>query len=203
MCVCVCVCVCLCVCVCDTQICTLPELLAFVLNNIKRKRKRNVLAHGYGCLPLAQEERDADQFKFQSEVTQSAAYIHGSDLWRKVSTRLGTDTTRYLLESCAVFAAVPPTCVFQVCGVPVYDRVSAVASRGGFFHRTKSRGRNAGSPRRGRRASVCRDRSSSASKNGGRARDVNPRKRRVQGMTRPRKRDATRGDTADRCRHRR
>lgn len=77
---------------------------------------------------LAHEDRDADHFKFQGDITQSAAYIHGSDLWKKVTIRLGTDITRYLLESCSVFVAAPPSCVFQVCGVPVYDRVSAASS---------------------------------------------------------------------------
>lgn len=121
------------------QICTLPELLAFVLNSLKRKRKRNVLAHGYNFLSLAQEERDADHFKFQGDVTQSAAYIHGSDLWKKVTMRLGTDITRYLLESCSVFVAVPPSCVFQVCGVPVYDRVSMTTASSGFYLQSRSR----------------------------------------------------------------
>ncbi|KAK0154845.1 Telomerase reverse transcriptase [Merluccius polli] len=168
------------------EICTLPELLAFVLNTLKRKKKRNVLAHGYGFLSLAQEERNADQFKFQSDVTQSAAYIHGSDLWKKVSKRLGTDVTKYLLESCAVFVAVPPSCVFQVCGVPVYDRVSVVTSCAGVFLRAKSRA-NAGNPRRGRRAAGCRTRKRggrrNASKDGGRARDSDQRKRKRGEMT--------------------
>ncbi|MEQ2162691.1 hypothetical protein GOODEAATRI_022405 [Goodea atripinnis] len=115
-----------------SQICTLPELLAFVLNTMKRKRRRNVLAHGYNLLALAQEDRNADHFKFQGDVTQSAAYVHGSDLWKKVTLRLGTDTTRYLLESCSIFVAVAPSCVFQVCGVPVYDRVSMSPSSSGF-----------------------------------------------------------------------
>ncbi|XP_067111466.1 telomerase reverse transcriptase [Osmerus mordax] len=122
------------------QICTLPELLAFILNSFKRKKKRNVLAHGYGY-PLAQEERDADQFKFQGDVTQSAAYIHGSDLWKKVSQRLGTDVTRYMLECCSVFVTVPPTCLFQVCGTPVYERVS-MTTGSGFNLQSRSR-RNA------------------------------------------------------------
>ncbi|XP_042083970.1 telomerase reverse transcriptase isoform X1 [Haplochromis burtoni] len=115
------------------QICSLPELLAFVLNTLKRKRKRNVLAHGYNFQTLAQEDRDADFLKFQGDVTQSAAYIHGSDLWKKVITRLGTDITQYLLESCSVFVAVPPSCAFQVCGPPVYDRVSMTTASCGFF----------------------------------------------------------------------
>ncbi|KAM6899371.1 telomerase reverse transcriptase [Xenentodon cancila] len=115
------------------QICTLQELLAFVLNNLKRKKKRNVLAHGYNYLTVVREDRDADHFKFQGDVTQSAAYIHGSDLWKKVTIRLGTDMTRYLLESCSVFVVAPPTCVFQVCGVPVYDRVSMTTASSGFY----------------------------------------------------------------------
>ncbi|XP_034560573.1 telomerase reverse transcriptase [Notolabrus celidotus] len=126
------------------QICTLPELLAFVLNTLKRKRKRNVLAHGYSFLSLAQEKRDADHFKFQGDITQSAAYIHGSDLWRKISTRLGTDITRYLLESCSVFVAVPPSCLFQVCGVPVYDRVSVTTASPWFCLQPRSRKHNRG-----------------------------------------------------------
>lgn len=90
-------------------------------------------------MSLAQEERDADHFKFQGDVTQSAAYIHGSDLWKKVTMRLGTDITRYLLESCSVFVAVPPSCAFQVCGVPVYDRVSMTAASPGFYLQPLSR----------------------------------------------------------------
>ncbi|XP_074469648.1 telomerase reverse transcriptase [Sebastes fasciatus] len=124
------------------QICTLPELLAFVLNSLKRKRKRNILAHGYNFLSLAQEERDADHFKFKGDVTQSAAYIHGSDLWKKVTIRLGTDLTRYLLESCSVFVAVPPSCVFQVCGAPVYDRVSMTTASTGFYLQPRPRTHN-------------------------------------------------------------
>ncbi|PWA15361.1 hypothetical protein CCH79_00008516 [Gambusia affinis] len=125
-----------------SEICTLPELLAFVLNTMKRKRRRNVLAHGYNLLALPQENRDADHFKFQGDVTQSAAYVHGSDLWKKVTLRLGTDITRYLLESCSVFVAVPPSCVFQVCGVPVYDRVSTSPHSSGFHLQPRLRGRS-------------------------------------------------------------
>ncbi|XP_037329618.2 telomerase reverse transcriptase isoform X2 [Pungitius pungitius] len=125
---------------CD-QICTLPELLAFVLNSLKRKKKRNILANGYSFLSLAQEERDADPFKLQGDVTQSAAYIHGSDMWKKVAMRLGTDLMRYLLDSCCVFVAVPPSCVFQLCGPPVYDKVSMSTASTGFFLQPRSRTR--------------------------------------------------------------
>lgn len=46
--------------------------------------------------------------------------------------RLGTDITRYLFESCSVFVAVPPSCLFQVCGGPVYDRFSTATALSGF-----------------------------------------------------------------------
>ncbi|XP_012706833.2 telomerase reverse transcriptase [Fundulus heteroclitus] len=141
-----------------SQICTLPELLAFVLNAMKRKRRRNVLAHGYNLLALAQEDQDADHFKLQGDLTLSAAYVHGSDLWNKVTLRLGTDVMRHLLESCSVFVAVPPSCVFQVCGGPVYDRVSTSPASSGFRLQPPFRrrcapfGRNRRSPSvRGRR----------------------------------------------------
>lgn len=111
----------------------MPELLAFVLNSLKRKRRKNVLAHGYNLQSLALEERDSDHLKFQGDVTQSAAYIHGSDLWKKVILRLGTDITRHLLESCSVFVAAPPSCLFQICGAPIYDKVSMTAPCGRFY----------------------------------------------------------------------
>lgn len=98
-----------------------------------------MLAHGYNFLSLAEEDRDADHFKLQGHITQSAAYIHGSDLWRKVTMRLGTDITRYLFESCSLFVAVPPSCLFQVCGAPVYDRVSVSTASPGFYRQSRSR----------------------------------------------------------------
>ncbi|XP_061885322.1 telomerase reverse transcriptase isoform X2 [Entelurus aequoreus] len=121
------------------QICTFTELLAFTLNSLKRKKKRNILARGYNLQRVAQEERDADHLKLQGDVTQSAAYFLASDLWKKVCARLGTDLTRYLLESCSVFIAVPPSCALQVCGAPVYDRVSVTAVPSGFSLRAGCR----------------------------------------------------------------
>lgn len=53
--------------------------------------------------------------------------------------RLGTDITRYLFESCSVFVAVPPSCFFQVCGVPVYDRVSVTTASPRFYLRSQNR----------------------------------------------------------------
>ncbi|KAM6903800.1 telomerase reverse transcriptase-like [Lycodopsis pacificus] len=172
------------------QICTLPELLAFVLNSLKRKRKRNILAHGYSFLSVAQEERDADHFKFQGDLIQSAAYIHGSDMWKKVTLRLGTDLMRYLLESCSLFVAVPPSCVFQLCGAPVYDKVSMSTASTGFYLQPRSRtqkgarcGRNRGAASLKRRQEV-----------GNPAISTTKNRRDVRGKTGKRKRDPDRKD---------
>lgn len=111
------------------QVASVPEVLAFVLNHLKRRRKRNVLTFGYRNAV----QGDAwDPFRFHGTVSQSAALIGGSDLWAKVNQRLGTEVTRYLLQECAVFALAPPSCVVQVCGVPLYDLVP-VRVWSGFF----------------------------------------------------------------------
>ncbi|XP_053718847.1 telomerase reverse transcriptase [Synchiropus splendidus] len=124
------------------QICSVSELLAFILNTLKRKRKRNILTYGYGFKFNTQGEQTGNCFAFQSNLSQNAAYIFGSDLWTKVITRLGTDVTRCLLENCSIFVAVPPTCLFQVCGVPAYDQVPPTSLLPGFSLQSRSRTKN-------------------------------------------------------------
>uniref|UniRef100_A0A8C1V0C0 Telomerase reverse transcriptase n=1 Tax=Cyprinus carpio TaxID=7962 RepID=A0A8C1V0C0_CYPCA len=97
---------------------TLPEVLAFTLNHIKRKKLRNVLGFGYQCSDVA---ACSDPFRFHGDVSQTAATISTSELWKRINQRLGTEVTRYLLQDCAIFATVPPSCLLQVCGEPVYD----------------------------------------------------------------------------------
>lgn len=104
---------------------TFPEVLAYVLNNMMKTKARNVLRFGY---LYSDKDGDADPFKFHGVITQSPAFIHSSDLWKKINQRLGTDITQHLLRNCAVFAVAPPTCLFQVCGVPLYDLISMGAS---------------------------------------------------------------------------
>ncbi|KAM9824207.1 telomerase reverse transcriptase [Neosynchiropus ocellatus] len=114
------------------QLCSVSELLAFILNTLKRKRKRNVLTYGYGFKSINPGAQTGNCFTFQSNLYQNAAYIYGSDLWKKAIMRVGTDIARYLLETCSVFVAVPPTCLFQVCGVPAYDHVPTTGPLPGF-----------------------------------------------------------------------
>ncbi|XP_056336108.1 telomerase reverse transcriptase [Danio aesculapii] len=100
------------------QLSTLPEVLAFTLNHIKRKKLRNVLGFGYQCSDVT---TSSDPFRFHGDVSQTAASISTSEVWKRINQRLGTEVTRYLLQDCAVFTTVPPSCLLQVCGEPVYD----------------------------------------------------------------------------------
>nr|XP_023673366.1 telomerase reverse transcriptase isoform X2 [Paramormyrops kingsleyae] len=106
-----------------TQVITLAELLALVLNTLKRRRRKNVLSQGYSL--YEGKQMDADVLKFHGNISLSAAYVYHSDFWKKLHSRLGTDLTRYVLESCTVFTTVPPSCLLQVCGPPFYDCVPA------------------------------------------------------------------------------
>uniref|UniRef100_A0A8C2EE51 Telomerase reverse transcriptase n=1 Tax=Cyprinus carpio TaxID=7962 RepID=A0A8C2EE51_CYPCA len=99
------------------QLGTLPEVLAFTLNHIKRKKLRNVLGFGYQCSDVA---AGSDPFRFHGDVSQTAASISTSELWKRINQRLGTEVTRYLLQDCAIFATVPPSCLLQVCGEPSF-----------------------------------------------------------------------------------
>ncbi|KAK9958214.1 hypothetical protein ABG768_012388 [Culter alburnus] len=111
------------------QLSTLPEVLAFTLNHIKRKKLRNVLGFGYQCNDVT---ACSDPFRFHGDVSQTAASISTSELWKRINQRLGTEVTRHLLQDCAVFATVPPSCLLQVCGEPVYDLLLP-RSWSGFF----------------------------------------------------------------------
>ncbi|NP_001077335.1 telomerase reverse transcriptase [Danio rerio] len=111
------------------QLSTLPEVLAFTLNHIKRKKLRNVLGFGYQCSDVT---TSSDPFRFHGDVSQTAASISTSEVWKRINQRLGTEVTRYLLQDCAVFTTVPPSCVLQVCGEPVYDLLMP-RSWSGFF----------------------------------------------------------------------
>ncbi|KAK3526473.1 hypothetical protein QTP70_029649, partial [Hemibagrus guttatus] len=113
----------------SAQLCSLPEVLAFVMNRMKMKKKRNVLSFGYRS---STGRGDSDPFKFHSSISQSAAFICGSEAWAKINQRLGTDLTQYLLTHCAIFTTAPPSCLVQICGVPVYDLVP-VQTWSGFF----------------------------------------------------------------------
>ncbi|KAF5887628.1 telomerase reverse transcriptase, partial [Clarias magur] len=111
---------------------------------MKMKKKRNVLSFGYRS---GTGRGDSDPFKFHGSISQSAAFICGSEAWAKINHRLGSDLTQYLLSHCAVFATAPPSCLVQLCGVPVYDLIP-VQTWSGFFLSSHNK---AGMPSRSRK----------------------------------------------------
>ncbi|XP_066525118.1 telomerase reverse transcriptase isoform X2 [Hoplias malabaricus] len=127
------------------QLATLPEVLAFVLNQMKRRRKRNVLNFGYHYSDSA---GNFDPFKFHGTVSQSAALVSGSELWVRINQRLGTEVTQHLLQDCSVFTTAPPSCLVQLCGVPLYDLLP-LRQWTGFFITCSSLGVGASSQTQG------------------------------------------------------
>ncbi|XP_015212308.2 telomerase reverse transcriptase isoform X1 [Lepisosteus oculatus] len=97
------------------QLCTLKELVSIILKKIMQKKKRNVLAHGLKGVG----ENCASVFSQQSNHCTSA--ISSGPLWDLLLQRIGTAVMMHLLESCALFTTVAPSCLYQVAGIPVYD----------------------------------------------------------------------------------
>ncbi|XP_066572083.1 telomerase reverse transcriptase isoform X2 [Amia ocellicauda] len=100
------------------QLSTLKDQVTYTLKNICDKRKRNVLAHGLASVG----ESSASSLSYQ--LGHSTSAVSSSPLWNMLLRRLGTAVMKHLLECCALFTAVPPSCMFQVSGVPVYDAFS-------------------------------------------------------------------------------
>ncbi|XP_036063361.1 telomerase reverse transcriptase isoform X2 [Onychomys torridus] len=59
-----------------------------------------------------------------NSVTNSLRY---SGSWMLLLSRVGDDLLVYLLERCALYLLVPPSCAYQVCGPPLYQ-ISATAN---------------------------------------------------------------------------
>lgn len=119
------------------QLCSLPDVIAVILNRMKMKKKRNVLSFGY-CSGTGRA--DSNPFRFHGSVSQNAAFICGSEAWAKISQRLGTELIEHLLTNCAVFTIAPPTCLVQICGIPVYDLVPVHAWSGFFLNSNNKAG---------------------------------------------------------------
>ncbi|GCC38545.1 hypothetical protein chiPu_0017060 [Chiloscyllium punctatum] len=98
------------------------DVVLRVIQRICDKRKRNVLSFGYACvnessfIPI----RSAPNIcSYQPNTT--TVTIKNSILWKTLLSRIGDDVMMYLLEHCSLFMLVPPSCCFQLCGVPIYS----------------------------------------------------------------------------------
>ncbi|XP_048448632.1 telomerase reverse transcriptase, partial [Rhincodon typus] len=98
------------------------DVVLRVIQRICDKGKRNVLSFGYACvnessfIPIQSAPNICSYRPNPTTVT-----IKNSILWRTLLSRIGDDVMMYLLEHCSLFMLVPPSCCFQLCGVPIYS----------------------------------------------------------------------------------
>ncbi|XP_018424735.1 PREDICTED: telomerase reverse transcriptase [Nanorana parkeri] len=104
------------------QTSTQREVVARVIQRICEKKKKNVLAFGYGLAG----EKNSFQVVFAPNIcsyypNSTTTTIGTSILWETLLSRVGDSVMMHLLENCSLFMFVPPTCCYQISGLPVYS----------------------------------------------------------------------------------
>lgn len=102
---------------------SLKELVARILQRLCERGERNVLAFGFALLsgnqggaPMA--FTTSVRSYLPNSVTEN---LRISRAWMLLLSRVGDDLLVYLLTRCALYLLVPPTCAYQVCGLPLYQ----------------------------------------------------------------------------------
>uniref|UniRef100_A0A7M4F6S9 Telomerase reverse transcriptase n=1 Tax=Crocodylus porosus TaxID=8502 RepID=A0A7M4F6S9_CROPO len=111
---------------CFRQLSTMSDVIKRVVQRLCEKKKKNVLAFGYSLL-----DENTSHLLVTSTVglcnylpNTSTEALHTDGLWETLLSRIGDDLMMYLLEHCAVFMLVPPSCCYQICGLPLYELIS-------------------------------------------------------------------------------
>ncbi|XP_031759448.1 telomerase reverse transcriptase isoform X3 [Xenopus tropicalis] len=103
------------------QLSTQREVVARVIQRICEKKRKNVLAFGYGLV----DENSSLNIRLTPNIcsyfpNSTTTTISTSILWETLLTRVGDDVMMYWLEQCSVFVFVPPSCCYQISGQPIY-----------------------------------------------------------------------------------
>ncbi|NP_001079102.1 telomerase reverse transcriptase [Xenopus laevis] len=103
------------------QLSTQREVVARVIQRICEKKRKNVLAFGYGLV----DEKNSLNIRLTPNICNyfpnpTTTTISTSILWETLLTRVGDDVMMYWLEQCSIFVFVPPRCCYQITGQPIY-----------------------------------------------------------------------------------
>ncbi|XP_023966005.1 telomerase reverse transcriptase isoform X5 [Chrysemys picta bellii] len=117
------------------QLSSESEVVIRVIQRLCEKKKKNVLAFGY---TLLDENSSYSQVISTSNICSylpntATETLRMSVLWETLLSRIGDDVMMYLLEHCAIFMLVPPSCSYQICGQPVYELTSSNAAPSAVF----------------------------------------------------------------------
>ncbi|XP_078395617.1 telomerase reverse transcriptase [Cetorhinus maximus] len=108
------------------QLSTQSDVVLRVIQRICEKGRRNVLSFGYACVNEMSFIRIRSAPNICSyQPNPTTVTIKNSMLWKRLLSRIGDDIMMYLLEHCSLFMLVPPSCCFQLCGVPIYSLVTS------------------------------------------------------------------------------
>uniref|UniRef100_A0A7N4PUY7 Telomerase reverse transcriptase n=1 Tax=Sarcophilus harrisii TaxID=9305 RepID=A0A7N4PUY7_SARHA len=105
------------------QLSSQKEVVARIVQRICEKKKKNILAFGY---TLLEENRMPLPVMFTTNVynfhpNTITETISVSALWELLLSRIGDDVMMYMLEHCSIFMMVPPSCSYQISGLPIYE----------------------------------------------------------------------------------
>ncbi|CAM5111145.1 unnamed protein product [Natator depressus] len=117
------------------QLSSESEVVIRVIQRLCEKKKKNVLAFGYALLD---ENSSYSQVMSTSNICSylpntATETLRMSVLWETLLSRIGDDIMMYLLEHCAIFMLVPPSCSYQICGQPMYELTSSNAAPSTVF----------------------------------------------------------------------
>ncbi|XP_067911308.1 telomerase reverse transcriptase isoform X2 [Heterodontus francisci] len=108
------------------QLSAQSDVVLRVIQRICNKGKRNVLNFGYACVNETSFIRVRSAPNICSyQPNPTTVTIKNSVLWKTLLSRIGDDIMMYLLEHCSLFMLVPPSCCFQLCGVPIYSLITS------------------------------------------------------------------------------
>ncbi|XP_048364572.1 telomerase reverse transcriptase isoform X2 [Sphaerodactylus townsendi] len=117
------------------QLVGLRDVVERVIHRACEKQKKNVLAFGYSLLEENKPPLPGLPNICSFHPNNMTEAICQSVLWEMVLTRVGDELMMYLLEHCALFMLVPPSCCYQICGQPIYELTGGTTAASPAFLR--------------------------------------------------------------------
>lgn len=111
------------------QVSSQDDVITRIIQRIFQKKKKNVLTFGYTLLNENNYQLTCMPNIGSYMPNNSTETIRHNVLWEIILNRVGDDIMMYILEHCALFILVPPSCCYQICGEPIYELPSKNATR--------------------------------------------------------------------------
>ncbi|KAL7984614.1 hypothetical protein Chor_003184 [Crotalus horridus] len=124
------------------QVSSQNDVVTRIIQRICQKEKKNVLTFGYDLLNENNHQLPCMPNINNYMRNNSTETIQHNVFWEIILNRVGDDIMMYILEHCALFILVPPSCCYQICGEPIYELPSRNATQPPKFLRQRVPGRS-------------------------------------------------------------